>query len=219
MYRAKGFPNRNDPIDINRMKFVPDQQENELDGVVHLITDKDKVEQLQVLIGTYARGCNYLFAAMWPVSLCTDNIDKITNEPYAIAVKPAGQRYLLYVDPNGRMYFENTNQNFFQVIQGIPTSNTLLDGILTRRKPKRSTETLGQLTFVIQDAIRCNGRDLRSLTILERIAVVKVIILTTFLKLWVLYKIFFKARNNGTDGGFRGAKSKRGNQRKRSFTI
>ena len=56
-----------------------------------------------------------------------------------------------------------------------PTSNnTLLRGFLTRKRTRRSTDILGQLTFVIHDALRRNGRNLRSLTILQRIAVVKV---------------------------------------------
>lgn len=158
----------------------------QVDGV-HLLTDLDKAKQLQVLIGNYAHGSTDFFPAMWPVSLCTDNIHQLESQSYVMAPKPVGPRFLLYIDSSGRIFLENMTQHFFLVDEdhavnmrsydGRSITDTLLDGIITKEKSLESTETdttNGQLTYVIQDAIRCNGKDLTGLGILQRIAYVKV---------------------------------------------
>ena len=66
---------------------------------------------------------------------------------------------------------------------GRPITDTVLNGIFTREKLDTDRDSLsgakktgatGKLTFVIQDAIRCNGESLTRMNILRRIAFVKV---------------------------------------------
>ena len=57
-------------------------------------------------------------------------------------------------------------------------TDTVLDGYFVRPiNAASSSAARGRLTFVIQDAIRCNGKDLTSLGIKDRIAFVEVCII------------------------------------------
>ena len=90
---------------------------------------------------------------------------------------------------------ENMTQHIFRVdedhainiqsFDGRPITDTVLDGIFTREKlygdsscdDNLKEEGAGnprKLTFVIQDAIRCNGKDLTQSNIVQRIAYVRV---------------------------------------------
>ncbi len=128
---------------------------------------------------------------MWPVTLSSKNIEFLATKPYVLAPKPKGPRFLLYVDACGQIFLENMTQNIFCVDEdhavkmasfgGRPINDTILDGILTREKlnsddccADSDLEAAGKLTFVIQDAIRCNGENLTSLNIFQRIAFVEV---------------------------------------------
>ncbi len=161
---------------------------------VHLVNDFDLVRQIQVRLGKFIpEGKDDFFSAMWPVSLSTDNVHLLASEPYVVAPKPTGPRFFLYVDPSGDIFLENMTQHIFRVdedhaikmesFDGRPITDTVLDGIITREKsngPDASCEGNGEdgttrkLTFVICDAIRCNGKDLTSSSILQRIAYVRV---------------------------------------------
>ncbi len=161
---------------------------------VHLVNDFDLVREMQVRLGEFIpNGSQDFFSAMWPVSLSTDNVHFLASEPYVVAPKPTGSRFFLYVDPSGDIFLENMTQHIFRVDQdhaiemqsfdGRPIIDTLLDGILTREKldaADASCEGNGEdgttrkLTFVICDAMRCNGKDLTKSSILQRIAYVRV---------------------------------------------
>ncbi len=161
---------------------------------VHLLTDYDLVRELQVRFGKFIpKGKKDFFSVMWPVSLSTDNVHLLASEPYVVGPKPSGPRFLLYVDPSGDIFLENMTQHIFRVdedqaikmesFDGRPITDTLLDGIVTREKLNGADAscdgngedgTTGKLTFVICDAIRCNGKDLTSSSILQRITCVRV---------------------------------------------
>ena len=125
---------------------------------------------------------------MWPVSLSADDVRLILSKPYVLATKPIDKWYILYIDSNGSVCLENMTQHIFRVdenhainmasFDGTPITDTVLDGKFTRKKlnsdEDEESKTTGELTFFIQDAIRCNGKDLTSLDILERIAYVNV---------------------------------------------
>ena len=131
---------------------------------------------------------------MWPVNLSLKNIAFLTKEPYVVGPKPKGPRFLLYVDASGKIFLENMTQSIFCVDEdhaikmvtsdGRAITDTVLDGIFTREKldtdyhswGAKEMEATGKLTFVIQDAIRCNGQNLTSMGILNRLAFVKVTI-------------------------------------------
>ena len=110
-----------------------------------------------------------------------------------VGPKPKGPRFLLYVDSSGKIFLENMTQSIFYVDEdhaikmvtsdGRPITDTVLNGIFTREKLDTDRDSLsgakktgatGKLTFVIQDAIRCNGESLTRMNILRRIAFVKV---------------------------------------------
>ena len=156
---------------------------------VHLVNDFDLVREMQVRLGKFAKGPTDFFPAMWPVSLSTKNIHSLASKPYVVAPKPSGPRFLLYVDPSGDVFLENMTQHIFrvdedhaikiQMFNGRPITDTVLDGIITREKLLGDASCYGKeatrkLTFVIRDAIRCNGKDLTDLNILQRIAFIKV---------------------------------------------
>ncbi|EFX79314.1 hypothetical protein DAPPUDRAFT_319589 [Daphnia pulex] len=176
-------------------RIKPDTKFLEGDKVegVHLLTDYDLVRELQVRLGKFIpKGKKDFFSVMWPVSLSTDNVHLLASEPYVVGPKPSGPRFLLYVDPSGDIFLENMTQHIFRVdedhaikmesFDGRPITDTLLDGIVTREKLNGADAscdgngedgTTGKLTFVICDAIRCNGKDLTSSSILQRIACVR----------------------------------------------
>ena len=90
----------------------------------------------------------------------------------------------------GIIYLENQTQNFFRVSQDreiqLLLPDTVLDGYFVHPIAAVSDdeaeevaaahpgENQGRLTFLIQDAIRCNGVDLSGLGIVKRIAFIKV---------------------------------------------
>ena len=87
---------------------------------------------------------------------------------------------------------ENMTQHIFRVdedhainiqsFDGRPITDTVLDGIFTREKlydylscdGDKGSETSVKLTFLIQDAIRCNGKDLTKSNILQRVSFINV---------------------------------------------
>jgi hypothetical protein len=106
-----------------------------------------------------------------------------------VGPKPAGPRFLLYIDSSGDIFLENMTQHIFRVdedhaikietFDGRPITDTVLDGIITREKSIDNASCNGKeatrkFTFIILDAIRCSGNDLTGLNILERIAFVRV---------------------------------------------
>ncbi|KZS02021.1 Uncharacterized protein APZ42_001098, partial [Daphnia magna] len=119
------------------------------------------------------KGPEDFFPVNWPVSLTTENIDKLKSSPYVVAPKPSGTRFLFYVDSDGGMFLENMTQHIFRVDEGHavkmvssdgrPVTDTLLDGVLCKEKLNHDDNCNGgeenpkKLTFVIRDAIRCNG--------------------------------------------------------------
>ena len=162
-------------------KFLNDE---DIDGV-ELVMDFDLVKELQRRLGLFAHGPTNFFAANWPVSLSMDTIQQLKTSPYVASPKPAGIRYMLYIDADGDMLMENMSQHFFRLNEDrsiyLTVRDTVLDGIVVHRNVSDSecttdgSETIGKLTFVIMDAIRCNGVDLTGRNILERIAFVKVL--------------------------------------------
>jgi hypothetical protein len=96
---------------------------------------------------------------------------------------------MIYIDHSGDNFLENMTQHIFRVDEdhaikietsdGRPITDTVLDGIITNVKSIddascNGKEATRKLTFVILDAIRCNGKDLTGLNILERLAFVRV---------------------------------------------
>jgi hypothetical protein len=107
--------------------------------------------------------------------------------------KPSGPRFLLYIDSSGDIFLENMTQHIFRVdedhaikietFDGRPVTDTVLDGIITSEKfngadasceGNKEEGTNRKLTFLIRDAIRCNGKDLTNYNILKRITFVRV---------------------------------------------
>ncbi|XP_057374511.1 mRNA-capping enzyme-like [Daphnia carinata] len=156
---------------------------------IHLLTDFDYVRQLQMRLGRFADGPEDFFPANWPVSLSMENISKLTPSQYVVAPKPTGPRFLLYVDSSGDMFLENMTQHIFRVdedhavkmnsFDGRPITDTVLDGVFCKEKRNRDDNCSGgeesseKLTFVIRDAIRCEGLKLTDMGIMERIDFVK----------------------------------------------
>ena len=152
------------------------------------MTDFELADEIRVRLLGFTNGSKTSRSpVMWPVSLYTGNIEELSLKPYVLAPKPIGLRFLLYVDCNGTVFLENIAQHVFRVDKnhtiemassdGGPITDTVLDGIFTRKKlnsEDKESKTEGELTFVVQDAIRCNGKDLTSFDILERIAFVNV---------------------------------------------
>nr|CAH0099926.1 unnamed protein product [Daphnia galeata] len=115
------------------------------------------------------------------------------REPYDVVPRAYGTCYFLYVDSAGQIYLENMSQHIFRVdddhsinmvsSNGRPITDTVLDGVFTRAKcPGRGSsdedseygnDNNGRLTFLIHDAIRCNGVDLTDLNIRSRMNVIQ----------------------------------------------
>jgi len=163
------------------------------------LTDFDLVRQLHVRLGEFAKGPTDFFPALWPVTLSNENLSFLASEPYDVVPRAYGTRYLLYVDSAGQIYLENMSQHIFRVdddhsinmvsSKGQPITDTVLDGVFTREKcagrgknlgknsdegGEYENENKGRLTFLIHDAIRCNGVDLTDLNIRSRMNVIQV---------------------------------------------
>ena len=150
-----------------------------VDGI-NIVTDFDLVKEMQAKMKNFTNWRKDFFPVNWPFSL-NKNI---------VAPKPEGTRYLLYVDSYGDIYLENQTQNFFRVSQDreiqLLLPDTVLDGYFVHpiaavsddeaeeEAAAHPGENQGRLTFLIQDATRCNGVDLSGLGIVKRIAFIKV---------------------------------------------
>ena len=165
-------------IDRNA-KLIEDEQVNG----VHLVTDYNRVRDMHVLLGRYTKGPLNFFPGMTGISLSMKKIPMLESEPYVVSPKPTGTRFLLYVNASGQIFMEKKTQQVFRVdtmkmlnCDGQPITDTVLDGFLTREKTNAGDfgTSKGKLTFVIMDAIRCNGKSLIELNFLQRIALVKV---------------------------------------------
>jgi hypothetical protein len=162
--------------------------EEPVDGV-RLVRDSQLVRQMQVLLGNYvgARIFEHTFFRAIPLSM--ENIHQLESKSHLMTPKPSGSRFLLYIDSSGQTYLENMKQYFFRVdtvravqfisIDGRAITDTVLDGIFTREKDAENNA--GKLTFVICDAVRCNGQDITKMNVFQRIAFVKVIYHYVFL--------------------------------------
>ena len=174
--------------------FNPDTKfmdNKDVEGV-HLVTNIDFIREMHVLLGKFTKGPKNFFSVMWPVVLSTKNVNLLASKPYVMGPKPSGPRFLLYIDPSGDIFLENNTQHIFRVDEdhainiqssnGEPITDTILDGIITREKINDAGSKYddqenghpGKLTFVIQDAIRCNGKCLINLNIVQRIAFIRV---------------------------------------------
>lgn len=179
-FNRKKFPGQFVQIDPDA-KLLGDQQ---IDGV-HLVTDYHLTRTIQTRLGNYANGPTDLFPGMWPITLSMENIHVLESKPYVVSAQPCGSRMFLYVDSSGKIYLENMTQHIFQVddncalmlvSNGRPATDTVLEGVMTTVKPAANGDNcIKQFTFVIQDAIRCIGKDLTGLNIQNRIDFVKVI--------------------------------------------
>ena len=154
---------------------------------VNLVGDPELVRQMQILLGNYVGACIFehtFFPALWAIPLSMENIYQLESKPHFMIPKPTGPRFLLYIDSSGQTYLENMTQHFFRVdtdcafqlvsFEGRAITDTVLDGIFTREKD--SGTNAGRLTFVVCDAVRCNGQDLTKKDVPQRIAFVKVIL-------------------------------------------
>ncbi|XP_046651894.1 mRNA-capping enzyme-like [Daphnia pulicaria] len=143
---------------------------------------------MQVLLGNYVGVRVFehtFFPALWAIPLSMENIHQVHSKSHFMrdfmTPKPSGPRFLLYIDSSGQTYLENMTQYFFRVdtdravqfisIEGRPITDTVLDGIFTREKDAENNA--GKLTFVICDAVRCNGQDITKMNVFQRIAFVK----------------------------------------------
>ena len=170
-------------------KFLEDE---EVDGI-SLVEDSDFVKQIRGKLGHYTHGPVDWFPVNWAVSLNQSNINRLASTPYVVAAKPHHtRRYLLYIDSDGEIFMENQTQNIFHVHSNrsiqFPSSDgryikdTVLDGYFVHPVD-------GRLTFVVKDAIRCNGVDLTDRGIIQRMAFIKVFILHLIYFLINLYGI------------------------------
>ena len=160
------------------MQLFPGEEVN---NNVSVVTNLGMVNQMQAKLGTYAHGPRDWFPANRSISLCQENVKHLTSRPYVVTVQPDGPRCLLYVDSKGQTFMENRARHFYLLdpergVKFLSSDkrvlvDTVLDGYLVRKL----TQDAGHpLTFVIHDAIRCDGVDLTGLDILERINHVQV---------------------------------------------
>ena len=144
--------------------------------------DIDLVKDIHSNLGDFSHGPKDFFPVNWPYVLNPENIHML-RQPYVVATRPVGPRYLRYIDQCGDIYLENNSQQIFQIDEKHtvhfpgkhrqPLTDTVLDGIITERK--RSDDSSSEFVFVIQDSFRCCGEDLVTQGIEERLACVQVI--------------------------------------------
>lgn len=157
-----------------------------MDGI-RLSRNFNFVRAFQTKLGNLNQGSGNKFPATSPISLHKDNMKQLKTEQFVAAPKPEGIRYLLYVDPDGRMFLEQDKTQHVFIVdpdrapQAIPR-DTILDGIVVKKivrageaaSNSNSADVEGKVTFVIMDATRVNGVDLIPMTILDRISFVMV---------------------------------------------
>lgn len=177
--------------------FLLDRADRHIDGI-SLLENSEFVKELQVKLTHFNHSSFNFFPANWPVTLDLSNIKRLTTEPFVMAPKPAGIRYLLYVDHEGEIFMQNITQHIFKVARDcapqMTTSDTILDGIVVRKRQSNNQEIKGNSTFVIMDATRVNGVDLTGKSIQERIAAVKVDIKLLATRTYFVVKKYFHSR-------------------------
>ncbi len=78
------------------------------------------------------------------------------------------------------MFMQNGGKKIFELdpncVPRLIPADTILDGVVVRKLIVRdgNQEAKGRLTFVIMNAYRCNGENLKKKSMLERISVVQV---------------------------------------------
>ena len=170
-----------------KAKFYYDE---DIEGV-RLVTDVEHIYEIRKRLGENIKGPEGQFAAMWFVSLSNERFKNVLKNPYYVAPKPCGRRYMLYVGAKGEVFLEDHSQHVFQLQDeqktqflsrdGNSITDTVLDGILTRAKSNTTEDgsdidnaNKQKLTFVIMDAARCNGQDLTKMSVVDRMACIKV---------------------------------------------
>lgn len=121
--------------------------DNEKVEGIHLVTDIDLVRDIHLRISEATKGPPNFFPAMCPVNLTMQDLHLIgsnSQTPYVMTISPAGPRFLLYIDPAGQIFMENTSQQIFRVdsdhainiisSDGHPITDTILDGVIAREK-------------------------------------------------------------------------------------
>jgi hypothetical protein len=190
-------------VDREASTFLKDEV---VEGIT-FVTDLELVKKMQSELWRFTNGLEdsspYDFfpaAASTTNSLNKANLESLKSEPYVVAPSPDGTRYLLYVDSTGEVYLENQTINFFlmdknRAIQLLShdrsvLKDTVLDGYFVRPKildsgiaADKNGDKRGRLTFVIQDAIRCNGTDLTGRGIVDRIAFIEVFLIQSYMTL------------------------------------
>ena len=175
-HRPQHYPGEFAGIDSSATFF----SEAEVAGV-SVLKDDFLVRDIHSRMGQFSRGPSDFFPANWPVSICLDNM-QLLEQPYIVAPKVKGPRYLLYIDRLGDIYMENSTQQIFQVDERytvhLPSSgrsalkDTVLDGIFTQKI--RPDDQSSRFAFVVHDSFRCNGVDLAARGIEERLGCVQV---------------------------------------------
>ena len=95
---------------------------------VSLVTDLLLVNEMRGRLAWYVNRPTSWFPANWPTSLSQDHVSQLESQRYVVTLKPDGWRYLLYVDADGRVFFENRLQYFFLMDPGHAVKLMSLDG-------------------------------------------------------------------------------------------
>lgn len=142
---------------------------------VFLITDNDKIHQVQrMCVGM----CSYRrndFPGAHPVSLTQENIILLAQNEYLVSWKADGTRYMMLI-MGAEMYFFDRDFRVFQLINvkflkrsdSSPLTNTLIDGeMVADIVDGRSTTR-----FLIYDIIYFDGQDVKQNNFRERLNII-----------------------------------------------
>ena len=155
------------------------------------MTDVLQVRNIRNHLGDNIEGSEHVFAAMWPTGLSMDRLHEYVLKspcPYFVAPRPHGHRFILYINSRGDVFLENQARHVFQLEEehsvnilsrgGTVCADTVLDGTIARAKSNMASDdnacSESKLTFIITDAARYNGQDLTKMSVIDRLACIKV---------------------------------------------
>ncbi len=122
-----------------------------------IINDNER----KILFNEYRNLTNVpFFVGVQPETLQKDQLSLLFKELYSVTDKADGERYFMYIDSRGCVYFLDSNlSNMLKTnICSSKFKNCLLDGELVK---KRETHELTHISFYAFDILFFNGNDLR----------------------------------------------------------
>lgn len=160
--------NENIRLDATFMKGV---------GGVLLMTNRQKVNELQHIIQDMCKWKGTGFPGCQPVSMDRNNLRFLHTKPYMVSWKADGTRYMMLIQDKDEVYFFDRDNSCFKINNLVfmtrdlkaHLKNTLLDGEMVIDKDKG----LSIPRFLVYDIVVCEDESVATKSFSERLGIIQ----------------------------------------------